>query len=446
MDVKEIKEKIKAANIDSLRIDFPDLHGICRSKLVPARRLEEVLEEGCNHVTATYAIDFANDIAMGTGLGDEIQWRDMTIRPDPTTFAVLPYMEGTARFIGNAFGPDGNPLAVDPRYVLQRIIKRYQDLGLNPMVASELEFFLFNQGGEADGEVYNANPSCVYQVNPVIDPKGILRTFQNLFIELGLDIIYLNHEFFPGQFEVNWKYDDALTMADQTFTFKYVCKEVAAMNDLLLTFMGRPKTDNGGSGYHIHASMFDPKSNKNLFADPDGENGVSDQLRYFLGGQMAHARGMTAILAPTINSYRRFVLGAFCPFYMAWGWDNRTVYCRVPAERGLATRVENRGPCASANPYLVLSAILAAGLDGIENKIDPGEPAPEDIYGSEPGTFEPVTFWLQDALKDFKADKTLCDALGPELVQAFLALKEHEIERFRTSVTDWEFNEYAYHL
>jgi len=444
MDVKEIQEKIKAANIDSLRIDFPDLHGICRSKLVPAGRLEEVLEEGCNHVTATYAVDFANDVAMGTGVGDEIQWRDMVVKADPETFAVLPHQEGTARFIGNAYGPDGNRLPMDPRYVLQRIIKRYEDLDLKPMAASELEFFLFNQG--SDGEIYNANPSCVYQVNPSVDPKGFLRTLQNMFIELGLDIIYLNHEFFPSQFEVNWKYDDALKMADQTFTFKYVCKEVATMNDLLLTFMGRPRSDNGGSGYHIHASLNDPESGQNLFEDPAAENGVSDTLRYFLGGQMAHAKGMSAILAPTINSYRRFVLGAFCPFYLAWGWDNRTVYCRVPAERGSATRVENRGPCASANPYLAMAAVLAAGLDGIENKIDPGEPAPEDVYGSDPGTFHNVTFWLQDALKDFTADKVLVDALGPELVQAFMALKEHELERYRTSVTDWEWNEYAYHL
>jgi glutamine synthetase len=446
MDVKEIQEKIKAANVDSLRIDFPDLHGICRSKLVPAGRLEEVIEEGCNHVTATYAVDFANDVAMGTGLGDEIQWRDMTVKPDLNTFAVLPYQEGTARFIGNTYGPDGSPLPMDPRYVLQRIIKRYESLNLQPMTASELEFFLFKRGGEGDGQVYNANPSCVYQVNPIVDPKGMLRLFQNLFIELGLEIIYLNHEFFPGQFEVNWKYDHALKTADQTFTFKYVCKEVAAQNDLLLTFMGRPKTDNGGSGYHIHASLRDQKSGRNIFEDPQADNGVSDLLRYFLGGQMAHAKGMAAILMPTINSYRRFVLGAFCPFYLAWGWDNRTVYCRVPAERGAATRVENRAPCASANPYLAMAAVLAAGLDGIENKIEPGEPAPGDIYGSEPGTYETVTFWLQDALKDFKDDKVLCEALGPELVQAYLALKEHEIERYRTCVTDWEFNEYAYHL
>jgi glutamine synthetase len=446
MELKEIQQKIKEANIDSLRIDFPDLHGICRSKLVPARRLEELLEEGVKHVQATYAVDFANDVAMGTGTGSSIQWRDMTIKPDPGTFAVLPHLQCTARFIGNAYGPTGEPVAVDPRHVLKRIIKRYEDLNLKPMAASELEFFLFHKGGEANGEIYNASPSCVYQVNPIIDPQGILRTLQNLLLQLGLDIIYINHEFFPGQFEVNWKYDHALKMADQTFTFKYVCKEVAALNNLLLTFMGRPKTESGGSGYHIHISLGDPKSGKNLFENPGAENGVSDQLRYFLGGQMAHARGMSAILAPTINSYARFVLGAFCPYYLVWGWDNRTVYCRVPAERGSATRVENRGPCASANPYLALSAVLAAGLDGIENKIDPGHPVSGDAYSAEPGTYETVTFDLRDALTDLKADKALCNALGPELIKAFVALKEHEIERFRTHVTDWEFNEYSYHL
>jgi glutamine synthetase len=443
MDLKEIQAKIKAADIDTLRIDFPDLHGICRSKIVPASRLEEVIEEGCNHVTATYAVDFANDVAMGTGLGTAIQWRDMSIKPDLSTFSVLPYVEGTARFIGNAYGPEGKPLPMDPRYVLQRIIRRYEDLNLKPMIASELEFFLFNKEG---GGLYDSNPSCVYQVNPIVDPKGILRLFQNLFLSLGLDIIYANHEFFPGQYEVNWKYCDALRMADQTFTFKYACKEFAAINDLLLTFMGRPKTDNGGSGYHIHASLFDADNGKNLFDDPKREHGISDRLRYFLGGQMAHARGMSAILAPTINSYRRFVLGAFCPYYLAWGWDNRTVYCRVPAERGSATRVENRGPCASANPYLAIAAVLAAGLDGIKNKIEPGEPAPDDAYGAEPGRFETVTFWLRDALEDLKVDTVLCDAMGPELIKAFIALKEHELERYRTSVTDWEFNEYAYHL
>jgi glutamine synthetase len=445
MEIKEIRERMKAANIDSLRIDFPDVYGICRSKMVPAKRLEELAEEGINVAQAAYALDLANDVAAGTGLGYEIEWKDMTIKPDLSTFAVLPYMEGTARLIGNAYR-EGEPHPVDPRYVLQRILKQYEDRGLRPISASELEFFVFHQGGGSVGDLYNANLSCVYQVNPVLDRLGLMRTLQNLFLELGIDIIYLNHEFFPGQFEVNWKYDHALTTADQTFTFKYVCKEVAAQHDLLLTFMGRPTTDGGGSGYHIHLSLSDPETRKNLFDDPSGKEGMSDLMRWFLGGQMAHARGMSALLAPTVNSYKRYVPDSFAPYYLAWGLDNRTVYCRVPGERGRMTRVENRAPCASANPYLAFAAAFAAGLDGIENKIDPGEHATGDIYGVEPGTYETIPFYLHEALEALKEDKVIREAMGEELIQAFIALKEHELARFRKHVTDWEFQEYSYHF
>ena len=161
---------------------------------------------------------------------------------------------------------------------------------------------------------------------------------------------------------------------------------------------------------------------------------------------MAHAKGMSALLAPTINSYKRHVPDAFVPYYLVWGRDNRTVYCRVPDERGSATRIENRAPCASANPYLVFAAAFAAGLDGIENKIDPGEHAVGDVYRAEPGIYETVPFYLRDALDHLKADKVLCDAMGPELIQAFVALKEDELERFRLHVTDWEFKEYSYQL
>jgi glutamine synthetase len=161
---------------------------------------------------------------------------------------------------------------------------------------------------------------------------------------------------------------------------------------------------------------------------------------------MAHAKGMSALFAPTINSYKRYVPDSFAPYYLAWGLDNRTVHCRVPGERGPATRVENRAPCASANPYLIFAAAFAAGLDGIENKIDPGEHAVGDIYGVEPGTYDTVPFYLRDALEELKADKVLCEAMGPELIQAFVALKEDELDRFRKHVTDWEFNEYSFQL
>jgi glutamine synthetase len=273
-----------------------------------------------------------------------------------------------------------------------------------------------------------------------------LRSLQNTLLELGLDVIYMNHEFFPSQYEINWKYDEALKTADESFTFKYVCKEMAAQNNMHLTFMGRPTTDGGGSGYHIHLSLSDPKTHKNLFPDPNEQYGISELMRWFIGGQMAHAKGMSALFAPTINSYKRYQPDTFAPYYLAWGLDNRTVYCRVPGERGPATRVENRAPCATANPYLAFAAAFAAGLDGIEKKIDPGVHAEGDIYGVEPGTYDTVPFYLRDALEELKADTVLCEAIGPELIQAFVALKEDELDRFRKHVTDWEFREYAFQL
>jgi len=328
----------------------------------------------------------------------------------------------------------------------ESILKKYTEKNLRAVCASELEFFLFDPSAGNPTELYNSNLACVYQLNPTCDKAGFLHKLQNTLMDLGLDILYMNHEFFPSQYEINWKHDEALKIADDSFTFKYVCKEMAAQDNLHLTFMGRPTTDGGGSGYHIHLSLSDPATRKNLFDDPAGQHGVSDLTRYFIGGQMAHAKGMSAFFAPTINSYKRYVPDSFAPYYLAWGLDNRTVYCRVPGERGPATRVENRAPCASANPYLIFAAAFAAGLDGIENKIDPGEHAVGDIYGVEPGTYDTVPFYLRDALEELKADKVLCEAMGPELVQAFVALKEDELDRFRKHVTDWEFNEYAFQL
>lgn len=445
MELRQIQEIIKAENITTLRIEYSDLYGICRGKMIPAKQVEAVAEEGLGFAQAIYAINLCNDVAAGTGCGYEIEWKDMTIIPDLNTFSVLPYLDGTARLIGNAFR-DGKPIPVDPRYVLQRILKKYEEKKLRAVCASELEFFLFEPTASNPTELYNSNLSCVYQLNPTCDKTGFLHNLQNTLVDLGIDVIYMNHEFFPSQYEVNWKYDEALKMADDSFTFKYACKEMAAQNNLHLTFMGRPTTEGGGSGYHIHLSLSDPETRKNLFDDPDGQYGISELMRYFIGGQMAHAKGMSALFAPTINSYKRYVPDSFCPYYLAWGLDNRTVYCRVPDERGPATRVENRAPCASANPYLVFAAAFAAGLDGIENRIEPGEHAVGDIYGVDPGTYETVPFYLRDALEELKADTVLCDAMGPELIQAFVALKEDELDRFRKHVTDWEFKEYSFQL
>jgi glutamine synthetase len=368
----------------------------------------------------------------------------MTIVPDLETFTIVPYQEGTARFIGDIY-VHGEPFPYSPRWLLKRVIGLYQERGLEPIAASELEFFAFRKDG-GNFNYYCDKPSNVYTTGPRVDPVDLLRNLQNALLQMGMDVLYCNHEFFQGQFEINWRHTNVLKMADQTFTFKTVCKEMAFLHDLYLTFMGRPKDEMGGSGYHTHYSLNDANTGKNAFHDPAGKEGMSDLMRYFIGGQMAHAKGMTLFFAPTINSYKRYVLNSFAPYYLAWGLDNRTTYIRIPRERGMATRVENRAACASANPYLVLAVGLIAGLDGIENRIEAGDYYVGDIYAEEPGKFETVPLYMRDAIEELERDKVLREAVGQEIIQNILAIKRHEEERFRTYVTDWEFKEYFYHL
>ena len=444
MDKKGLQEKVKDLKIHSIRIEFPDMYGVSRGKVVPASRLEEVLEEGINCAKPTFSLDLSYNIPPGTGTADEVNYEDMTIIPDPSTFTVIPYQEGFCRFIGDIYA-DGKPFPYSPRWLLKKVMDKYKEKGFVPISASELEFFVFQLDGD-NLEYYCNKPSNVYTVGPRSDPKGLLTNLQNALLEMGIDVLYINHEFFQSQYEINWKHRDALSMADQTFTFKLVCKELAFLSNLLVTFMARPKNEMGGSGFHIHFSVNDIETGRNLFDDPNGKEGMSDLMLYFIGGQMAHAKAMTPFLAPNINSYKRYVLNSFAPYYIAWGLDNRTTYIRVPRERGAATRVENRAACASANPYLAIAVALIAGLDGIENQIDPGDYYVGDIYTEEPGKFDTMPFYLHEAIELLKQDEVLCEAIGEEIINNYTTVKMSEVERFRSYVTDWEINEYFYHL
>jgi len=444
MDRKEIKEQIKEHGIDTLRIDFPDMHGVSRGKIMPASRLDEILEEGINCAKPTFSLDLSYNIPPGTGTADEVNYEDMNIVPDPDTFTVVPYQDGVGRFIGDIY-VEGKPFPFSPRWLLKNVIKKFEEKNLKPVTATELEFFAFRQEGD-EFLYYCDKPSNVYTTGPRVDPVDLLRRLQNILLQMGIDVLYLNHEFFQAQYEINWRHDHALKMADQAFTFKNVVKECAHLSGLHVTFMGRPKDEMGGSGNHLHFSIADPETGENLFYDPKGPEQMSELMRQCIAGQMAHAKGMTLFFAPTINSYKRYQLNNFAPYYLAWGLDNRTTYIRVPRERRGATRIENRAPCASANPYLALAVGLIACLDGIENKLDPGDYYVGDIYGEEPGKFETMPLYMRDAIEALENDTYLCDAVGPAIIQNYLAVKRSEEERFRIAVTDWEFNEYFYHL
>ncbi len=445
MDVKEIKSQLKEHKIHTLRIDYPDLHGVCRNKSLPAKRIDEVLEEGITCAQPVFAIMLNNDIPPGTGVADEVSYGDMKVIPDLETFSIVPYLNGTARLIGDIY-VNRKPWAFSPRWLLKNVLAEYEKLGMRPIAASELEFYIFKQNGSGAMDYYCDKPCNVYTCTPRTDPLGMMGKLQTTLVDMGFDVLYYNHEYFQGQYEFNWKHTEALKQADQTFTFKSVCKEMGFMNDLLITFMGRPRNETGGSGFHIHFSMEDIASGKNLFDDPSGKLGMSDLMRHFIAGQLKHAEAMTAFLAPTVNSYKRFMRDTFAPYFIGWGLDNRTVYIRVPDERGKATRVELRAACASANPYLALASALMSGLMGIKEKLDPGEPFEGDLYREEEGSFPTVPLSLFRALKMLEADEVFSEAIGPEITQNFLAIKYGEIEAFRTTVTDWEYEHYSYHL
>lgn len=444
--IETVLRQIESAHIQTVKVQFPDLYGVARTKAVPARQFPRVIEHGIQFAYPTFSLDLSGNGAPGTGTAEETGYADMTAFPDLNTFTVLPWEPHTAAVIGDLYFHN-EPIALAPRNILKRVIAEFEKRNLLPIVGSELEFYLLKRTDDGGWRTYSEKPSMVYTWNSTVDPDGITRKICNAVEEMGHRALAVSHEYFPGQFEVNLDHSEALDMADRTFFYKQAVKEIAWQNGLMATFMAKPRTDLGGSGYHLHLSIYDPERRANLFHDPGGPAELSELALNFIGGQMAHARGLTAVFAPTVNSYKRYVLNAFAPYYILWGHDNRTCYVRIPPERKGGTRVENRTPDGVANPYLVFAAALAAGLDGIDRKLDPGPAFEGDAYMTADCVSTPVVpQYLHEAVTALEEDTILSAAMGPAFVKAFAAVKRLESQRFRAHVTDWEFNEYAFHL
>lgn len=440
-----ILRQIESGKIQTVKVEFPDFFGVARAKAIPARHFGHVIEHGVQFAFPTFALDLAGNPASGTGTAEETGYADMTAVPDLSTFTVLPWEANTAAVIADLYY-QGEPIALAPRNILKRIVAEYEKRNLVPIVGSELEFYLLKQDNGA-WRTYADKPSMVYTWNASIDPEGITRKIMDAVEAMGHRALAVAHEFFPGQYEINLDHGEALDMADRTFFYKQAVKEIAWQSGLMATFMAKPRSDLGGSGYHLHLSLADPQTGANLFYDRHTPDGLSALACHFIAGQMEHARGLTAIFAPTVNSYKRYVLGAFAPYYVLWGYDNRTCYVRIPPERRGGTRVENRTPDGVANPYLVFAAALAAGLDGIDRRLDPGPAYQGDAYmTADPCTTPIVPQYLHEAVAALEQDTVLCELLGPSFIKAFTAVKRLEAQRFRAHVTDWEFNEYAFHL
>lgn len=439
----DVLEQLRRAGVKVIRLSYSDLHGTARGKEFPLKLLKNVVEDGATFCVANLTDGLASNPTNAPGQAPDRGYPDMRARPLFATLARLPWDPEVAWMLADVEDGQG-PVAHAPRALLRRVVERYAQRGWQAIVGPELEFFLLRATEDGHFERYIDKNSMVYTAGKRSDPLGVVREMLVAADEMGLLATAANHEFARGQYELNLLHSEALDAADRTFRFKTLAKEVAERHNVLATFMGRPFNDDGGSGFHLHMSLNDRRGT-NLFVDQDAIDGLSELARQFLAGVLEHAPALMAFLAPTINAYKRLLPDSLVPTAANWAYDNRTSFVRVPAERGRATRLEMRAADASANPYLAIAVLLLAGLDGIERSLEPPAPVAGDVsVGALVG--QPLPRSLEASLAALRADTVLSAALGEPLINAFCAMKEVEIERFRTYVTEWELREYAWHL
>ncbi|GAB6932144.1 type I glutamate--ammonia ligase [Calditerricola satsumensis] len=433
----DILKLAKEENVRFIRLQFTDLFGTLKNVEIPVSQLPKALDN---------KIMFDGSSIEGFV---RIEESDMYLYPDPDTWVVFPWSakEGrVARLICDVHLPDGTPFPGDPRGILKRVLKEAQDLGFTTMnVGSEPEFFLFKLDENGRPTMDLNDKGGYFDLAPVDLGENCRRDIVVTLDQMGFEVEASHHEVAPGQHEIDFKYADAVTAADNIITFKLVVKNIARQHGLHATFMPKPIFGVNGSGMHTHLSLF--VGDKNAFYDETDELGLSQVARHFLAGILEHARGFTAITNPTVNSYKRLVPGYEAPVYVAWSVQNRSPLVRIPASRGQSTRIEVRSPDPSCNPYLALAVMLKAGLDGIKNKLPLPPAVDRNIYVMSEAErrdlgIESLPGTLKEALECLKQDPVICDALGEHALTHFIEAKEIEWNLFCVQVHPWEREQY----
>lgn len=438
-------EALKERGVRLVRLQYPDLHGVARGKVVLMEELEHVYQHGIGFARGIMFIDLHHNVVTGVDTG----LPDILARPDLSTLTQLPWDPEAAWCIADLEElQTGEPCSLDSRHALKKVIQKFEAIGYAPVVGPELEFYICEKDPEARGGLkrYVNNDSNVYTTGPFVDPHNVLEYMLENCAAFGMKAYAANHEYGRSQFEINLKHSLALDASDRTFLFKALVKELAARKGLHATFMGKPWNDDEGSGTHFHFSLLD-RNGANAFYDPEVPGGLSEVGRHFMAGILNRMLAIMPLICPTVNAYRRFAAEGLAPTRINWGYDNRFALIRVPNETGEATRIEVRVADGTANPYLAAAALLAAGLDGIENKLEPPKEVTGFIYElpeEEQGTPLPIS--LDGALPYLEKDELLRAHLGDSLVDTFIEVKRAEIARFSQWVSDWELREYAYHL
>ncbi|MCW8380749.1 glutamine synthetase family protein [Streptomyces justiciae] len=443
-DVRQHMERLAAEGIDVVRVTYPDLIGTERARDVLLDHLPAACDHGLAFCRAVYHTSPQGDVVPVAG-GLDAGLPDIAVRPDLGTLVALPWEPGVAACLGEVIDPaTGSPAPESPRDLLRAVLARCQEQGLRPVVGPELEYFLCEPDAEGGGwRRYARDAGVVYTAGLRADPDNHLLRTLRLLRELNVGALSGNHEFDGGQFEINLTHSEALSAADRAFRFKAAVKELARKEGRLATFMAKPFNDAGGSGFHLHLSC-EGEDGRNAFDDPAGTYGLSATARHAIAGILAHAPALAALANPTVNSYRRFGPDTLAPWLIDWGLDNRSAMVRIPPERGSGARLELRLGDASANPYLLIAATLAAALLGIRAGAEP--PAPLEGYGYDTAKAALLPMNLSAALDALEADSDLTELLGKDFTASYLSYKRNEVERFGRHVTDWEFTEYAHHL
>ena len=441
MTKDNVLSRIEEENIDFLRLQFTDILGTVKNVSIPAHQAEKAFGEG---------IYFDGSSIEGFV---RIQESDMRLNPDPDTFAILPWRSRredstvSARLICDVIDTStGEPFTGDPRTVLKRAIAKAEDMGFEMNAGPEPEFFVFekDEDGRATTETHDAGG--YFDLGPKDLAQEIRAEIIYMLEAMGFEVEASHHEVAPGQHEIDFKYADALTTADNIATFRSVVRAVSELHDVHATFMPKPISGINGSGMHTHISLF--RDGENAFHEESDEFGLSETAYSFLAGILDHAPAITAICNPTVNSYKRLVPGYEAPIYVAWSDVNRSALVRKPAARGpAASRIELRSPDPSCNPYLALAVMLQAGLDGIERGLDAPDPVRENIYDfteadREERGIETLPSTLGQAVAALKEDDVILDALGDHISEKYIQAKTQEYTEFLASVSGWELDRY----
>lgn len=434
---EDVLQAVAENDVKFIRTQFTDILGMIKSWAIPAENLKSAFEDG---------VMFDGSSIDGF---TRIEESDMKLMLDPVTFRILPWRpsEGAvARIIGDVQLPDGTPFVGDPRYVLKSAIAEAEKMGYTMNMGPELEFFLFKLDEHGNPTTELTDTGGYFDFAPLDKAQDVRREIDYALEHMGFHLEASHHEVAPSQHEIDFRFGDVLGTADNVVTFRYVVRSIAYHKGYYATFMPKPLFGVNGSGMHANQSLM-TADGENAFYDPNSSNGLSDTAKYYIGGLLSHIKEFTALTNPLVNSYKRLVPGYEAPIYLTWSDSNRSSLIRIPAARGKGTRVELRCPDPTCNPYLAFAVMLRAGLDGIKNKIEPGESITRNVFeltedertqmgiGALPGN-------LKEATDEMKQSEFVRSALGDHVFDQYIIAKTAEWDNYKARVHQWELDTY----